>query len=104
MGYKFQFITLAGFHQINYGMFDLDRKYKEQGMTAYAELQDAEFEAEAKYGYRAVKHQAFVGTGYFDALQNTITQGQSSTTALEGSTEAEQFITEPAPVKLNGQE
>lgn len=104
MGYKFQFITLAGFHQINYGMFDLARKYKESGMTAYAELQDAEFEAEAKYGYRAVKHQAFVGTGYFDALQNTITQGQSSTTALKGSTEVEQFVTEPLSAKLNGQE
>lgn len=91
MGYKFQFITLAGFHQLNYGMFELARKYKDAGMSAYAELQDAEFDAERDYGYRAVKHQAFVGTGYFDALQNTITGGTSSTTALQHSTEAEQF-------------
>jgi isocitrate lyase len=91
MGYKFQFITLAGFHQLNYGMFDLARKYKELGMTAYAELQDAEFAAEQTYGYRAVKHQAFVGTGYFDALQNVITGGTSATVALKNSTEAEQF-------------
>ncbi len=91
MGYKFQFITLAGFHQLNYGIFQLARGYKENGMTAYAELQDAEFEAEREHGYRAVKHQAFVGTGYFDALQNTITGGQASTTALAGSTEEEQF-------------
>ncbi len=91
MGYKFQFITLAGFHQLNYGMFELARKYKESGMTAYAELQNAEFEAEREHGYRAVKHQAFVGAGYFDALQETITGGQSSTVALKGSTEAEQF-------------
>jgi len=91
MGYKFQFITLAGFHQLNYGMFELARKYAAQGMSAYAELQDAEFDAERDYGYRAVKHQAFVGTGYFDALQNTITGGTSSTTALQHSTETEQF-------------
>ncbi|MBZ0307362.1 MAG: isocitrate lyase [Anaerolineae bacterium] len=94
MGYKFQFITLAGFHSLNYGMFDLARKYKESGMTAYTELQDAEFEAEAEYGYRAVKHQSFVGTGYFDALQTAITGGATSTTALTGSTEAEQFTKE----------
>lgn len=98
MGYKFQFITLAGFHQVNYGMFDLARKYKELGMTAYAELQDAEFNAEQQFGYRAVKHQSFVGTGYFDALQTTITRGQAATTALGGSTEVEQF-TEPAQSK-----
>jgi isocitrate lyase len=91
MGYKFQFITLAGFHQLNYGMFELARKYKDQGMTAYAELQDDEFEAERLHGYRAVKHQSFVGTGYFDALQTAITMGTSSTTALKDSTEAEQF-------------
>ncbi len=91
MGYKFQFITLAGFHQLNYGMFDLARKYKEVGMSAYAELQDAEFDAERDFGYRAVKHQTFVGTGYFDALQNTITGGTSATVALRDSTEAEQF-------------
>jgi len=91
MGYRFQFITLAGFHQLNYGMFDLARKYKDQGMTAYAELQDAEYDAERDFGYRAVKHQTFVGTGYFDALQNTITQGTAATVALKDSTEAEQF-------------
>ena len=98
MGYKFQFITLAGFHSLNYAMFDLARKYKEQGMTAYAELQDAEFEAEREYGYRAVKHQSFVGTGYFDAVQTTITGGATATTALSGSTEAAQFIQEHATV------
>jgi isocitrate lyase len=106
MGYKFQFITLAGFHQLNFGMFELARKYKELGMTAYAEMQDAEFEAERLHGYRAVKHQAFVGTGYFDALQNVITGGTSATVALKGSTEAEQFASNgektqghPQPVK-----
>ncbi len=96
MGYKFQFITLAGFHQLNYGMFDLARKYKAQGMTAYVELQEAEFAAERDHGYRAVKHQSFVGTGYFDALQTIITGGEVATTALTGSTEAAQF-TEPTP-------
>lgn len=93
MGYKFQFITLAGFHQLNYGMFDLARKYRDQGMSAYTELQDAEFAAERDFGYRAVKHQAFVGTGYFDALQEVITGGASSTFALKHSTEAAQFET-----------
>jgi isocitrate lyase len=97
MGYKFQFITLAGFHSLNYGMFDLARQYKEEGMTAYSRLQDAEFDDEKRYGYRAVKHQAFVGTGYFDALQEVITGGLTSTKALEGSTEAEQFEEAPAP-------
>ncbi|NWG17262.1 MAG: isocitrate lyase [Chloroflexi bacterium] len=91
MGYKFQFITLAGFHSLNYAMFDLARKYQAQGMTAYAELQDAEFDAEREYGYRAVKHQTFVGTGYFDALQDAITGGLASTVALKHSTETEQF-------------
>lgn len=100
MGYKFQFITLAGFHQLNYGMFELARKYKDQGMTAYAELQDAEFQSEQDYGYRAVKHQSFVGTGYFDALQNTITGGTSATVALKNSTEAAQFST-ASPVKIS---
>ncbi len=92
MGYKFQFITLAGFHQINYGMFNLARNYKERQMSAYSEMQDAEFAAE-KDGYKAVKHQSFVGTGYFDALQETITRGESATLALHGSTEEEQFLT-----------
>ena len=90
MGYKFQFITLAGWHSLNNGMFELAKAYKEQGMYAYSQLQQKEFANEAD-GYRAVKHQSFVGTGYFDAVQNTITQGQSSTTAMKGSTEDEQF-------------
>jgi isocitrate lyase len=90
MGYKFQFITLAGFHSLNYAMFELAKGYCEKQMTAYAELQDEEFASEID-GYRATKHQAFVGTGYFDALTQTIAGGQSSTTALTGSTEEEQF-------------
>ncbi len=90
MGYKFQFITLAGFHSLNYAMFQLAKSYGEKQMTAYAELQDEEFASEVD-GYRATKHQAFVGTGYFDALTQVISSGQSSTTALAGSTEEEQF-------------
>ena len=91
MGYKFQFVTLAGFHALNLSMFELARNYKETGMTAYSRLQEKEFASEAEYGYQAVKHQRFVGTGYFDALTQVIAQGASSTTALEGSTEQEQF-------------
>ncbi len=91
MGYKFQFITLAGFHALNLGMFELAEAYRETGMTAYARLQEVEFEREANSGYRGVKHQAFVGTGYFDAIAQAITGGTSSTTALTGSTEEEQF-------------
>jgi len=91
MGYKFQFITLAGFHALNYSMFELARKYRDQGMTAYAELQQAEFEAE-KYGYTATKHQREVGAGYFDDVNLVINGGTSSTTALTGSTEEEQFV------------
>ena len=90
MGYKFQFVTLAGFHALNYSMFSLARGYKEQGMAAYAELQEAEFAAEAA-GYTATKHQREVGTGYFDDVARVITGGESSTTALHGSTEQEQF-------------
>jgi isocitrate lyase len=90
MGYKFQFVTLAGFHSLNHGMFQLARGYKARGMAAYAELQDAEFAAEAD-GYTAVKHQREVGTGYFDAVAMTITGGRSSTTALKDSTEEAQF-------------
>jgi len=90
LGYKFQFITLAGFHSLNFAMFELARGYKESGMTAYADLQEQEFASEID-GYRATKHQAFVGTGYFDALTQTISGGASSTTALSGSTEEEQF-------------
>lgn len=90
LGYKFQFITLAGFHSLNYAMFELAKGYKESGMTAYSELQEREFASETD-GYRATKHQAFVGTGYFDQLTQTISGGASSTTALSGSTEEEQF-------------
>jgi isocitrate lyase len=95
MGYKFQFVTLAGFHSLNYGMFELARGYQESGMAAYSLLQEEEFAAE-KFGYRATKHQAFVGTGYFDALAQTIAGGEVSTAALKGSTEEEQFSEEKA--------
>jgi isocitrate lyase len=90
MGYVFQFITLAGFHALNYAMFELARDYKERGMTAYSELQQKEFAAE-QYGYTATKHQREVGTGYFDEVAQVITGGTASTTALAGSTEAAQF-------------
>jgi isocitrate lyase len=91
MGYKFQFITLAGFHSLNYGMFNLAHGYARRQMSAFVELQEAEFAA-AEKGFTAVKHQREVGTGYFDAVTQTIQQGQSSTTALHGSTEDEQFF------------
>jgi isocitrate lyase len=90
MGYKFQFITLAGFHSLNHGMFSLAKSYKERGMSGYVELQQKEFADEA-HGFTAVKHQREVGTGYFDEVAKVIAGGQSSTTALTGSTEAEQF-------------
>jgi isocitrate lyase len=90
LGYKFQFITLAGFHALNTSMFELSRAYKEKGMLGYSALQQREFALQAD-GFKAVKHQAFVGTGYFDAVQNTVTSGQASTVALKGSTEEEQF-------------
>jgi isocitrate lyase len=91
MGYKFQFITLAGFHALNLTMFELARNYKQDGMTAYCRLQEEEFASEKDYGYAAAKHQRFVGTGYFDAVQQAITSGTASTTALAGSTENDQF-------------
>ena len=90
MGYKFQFVTLAGFHQLNHGMFELARGYKERGMAAYSELQQAEFASEAD-GYTATRHQREVGTGYFDAVSMAIAGGQSSTTAMGESTETAQF-------------
>ncbi len=90
MGYKFQFITLAGFHSLNYGMFDLAHRYARHQMSAFVELQELEFAA-ADRGFTAVKHQREVGTGYFDAVTQAIHQGQSSTTALTGSTEEAQF-------------
>lgn len=91
MGYKYQFVTLAGFHSLNLGMFELATGYREQGMAAYSRLQQAEFAAEREQGYHGVKHQKFVGTGFFDKVLTTITQGHTSTTALDGSTEEEQF-------------
>ena len=90
MGYKFQFVTLAGFHALNHSMFELARGYKERGMAAYSELQQAEFASE-KHGYTATRHQREVGTGYFDQVSMVITGGNSSTTALKGSTEEAQF-------------
>jgi isocitrate lyase len=90
MGYKFLFVTLAGFHAINHGMFELARDYKERGMSAYSRLQQDEFASEA-HGYTATRHQREVGTGYFDQVAQVIAGGASSTTALEGSTEAAQF-------------
>jgi isocitrate lyase len=97
MGYRFQFITLAGWHALNLSMFELASAYAQDGMLGYSRMQQKEFQSEAA-GYRAAKHQAFVGTGYFDAVQTTITAGQSSTTALTGSTEEEQFHgAPPAP-------
>ncbi len=90
MGYKFQFITLAGFHALNHSMFQLARGYKARQMSAYVELQEAEFAAESQ-GYTATRHQREVGTGYFDQLTQAITAGQSSLSALSGSTEEEQF-------------
>jgi len=91
MGYKFQFVTLAGFHSLNTSMFELALGYKNEGMAAYSRLQEREFELERAAGYRAVKHQSFVGAGYFDQIQMTISGGEASTTALKGSTEEEQF-------------
>ena len=90
MGYKYQFITLAGWHNLNLGMFTLSRNYLENGMLAYSNMQEKEFENE-KHGFRSAKHQGFVGTGYFDKVQNTITQGKNDTVAMKGSTEEEQF-------------
>lgn len=92
MGYKFQFVTLAGFHALNHSMFNLALGYKDRGMAAYSELQQAEFDCE-KDGYTATRHQREVGTGYFDQVSMVVTGGTSSTTALKGSTEEEQFTT-----------
>ena len=100
MNYKFQFITLAGFHALNYAIFDLAKNYKTNAMSAYSVLQEKEFAAESE-GYRAVKHQAFVGTGYFDDVAQVIAGGASSTTALHGSTEQEQFHPAEACARVN---
>jgi isocitrate lyase len=91
MGYTFQFITLAGFHSLNLSMYELATGYRDEAMTAYARLQDREFGLQKSEGYAAVTHQAFVGTGYFDALANVISGGQTSTAALKDSTEEHQF-------------
>ena len=110
MGYRFQFITLAGWHALNLSMFELAMAYRAEGMYAYSRMQEREF-ASQKEGFRAVKHQAFVGTGYFDAVQTAITSGKSSTTAMRDSTERAQFETtahdhalqkRPAAAKRNG--
>ena len=113
MGYKFQFVTLAGFHALNLSMFELAHGYRQEGMTAYSRLQEKEFSSETQYGYEAVKHQRFVGTGYFDQVQQAITGGLASTIALAESTEAAQFMGQedpgqqilttrpPAPVKVD---
>jgi isocitrate lyase len=92
MGYKFQFITLAGFHTLNYAMFELSHEYKDRGMAAYSELQQREFDAEER-GYTATKHQREVGAGYFDDVAQVVAGGMASTTALTGSTEESQFAT-----------
>ena len=97
MGYRFQFVTLAGFHALNYSMFDLARNYKERGMDAYSELQEAEFAAE-EHGYTATKHQREVGAGYFDEIAQIVAGGAASTTALTGSTEEAQFDSPESPV------
>ncbi len=90
LGYKFQFVTLAGFHALNFSMFELARQFRDEGMTAYSRMQQSEFAAQ-EHGYTATKHQHEVGTGYFDEVMKVISNGQSSTTALAGSTEAAQF-------------
>jgi len=99
MGYKFQFITLAGFHTQNFAIFDLARKYKKDGMLAYSKIQQQEFEAES-LGYTAAKHQREVGASYFDQIANILSAGKSSTTALKGSTEDEQFFDKKADLKM----
>ncbi len=97
MGYQFQFVTLAGFHALNMTMFELAHAYRDEGMLAYSRLQEREFDLERDHGYRAVKHQSFVGAGYFDAVAQIIAAGQTLLAALDGSTEQAQF-TEKTPV------
>jgi isocitrate lyase len=97
LGYRFQFVTLAGFHALNYSMFELARGYKERGMAAYSELQQAEFAAE-EHGYTATKHQREVGAGYFDEVAQVVAGGMASTAALAGSTEEAQFDAPGSPV------
>src|SRR5438067_1545420 len=97
MGYKFQFVTLAGFHALNLSIFELAREYARRGMTANSQLQQRDFDLAERFAYGAVKHQRFVGTGYFDAVATVISAGQTCTCALEGSTEAEQFESKEHP-------
>jgi isocitrate lyase len=97
MGYKFQFVTLAGFHSLNHGMFELARNYAARGMSAYCELQEKEFASETQ-GYTATRHQREVGTGYFDLINLAVTGGEASTTAMTGSTESAQFEGATLPV------
>ncbi len=101
MGYRFQFVTLAGFHALNHSMFSLARDYRERGMAAYSELQQAEFAAET-VGYTATRHQREVGVGYFDAVATAVSGGRSATVALAGSTERAQFETPPGAPELPG--
>jgi len=96
MGYKYQFVTLAGFHALNLSMFELAHGYRNEGMAAYSRLQEEEFDQQRRNGYRAAMHQKFVGTGFFDQLMNSVTQGHTTVTALDGSTEEEQFETQVA--------
>ena len=103
MGYKFQFVTLAGFHSLNHGMFELARGYTAEGMAAYSRLQQAEFASE-KHGYSATRHQREGGTGYFDLVSTTITAGTSSTTALHDSTEAAQFKAHGSEIQIQAAE
>ena len=98
MGYRFQFVTLAGFHSLNLSMYELAREYAKSGMSAYSVLQQREFEAAERFSYAAIKHQRFVGTGYFDDVASTIASGQTSICALPGSTEEEQFEREESAV------
>jgi isocitrate lyase len=102
LGYKYQFVTLAGFHSLNCGMFDLARDYARTGMTAYAHLQEREFELAESDGYSAIRHQRFVGTGYFDAVQTAVTGGRAATGAMQGSTETAQF-SEPVRPDVSGE-
>ena len=90
MGYKYQFVTLSGFHSLNHAMYELACDYRKRGMAAYSNLQNCEFASESE-GYEAIKHQEFAGTGYFDAVNNIASQGHTSTAGLAGSTEEEQF-------------
>ena len=98
MGYKFQFVTLAGFHSLNLSMYQLAQGYRIEGMAAYSRLQEEEFREEKNGHYAAVKHQRFVGTGYFDQVQQVISGGLASTMALAESTEAEQFSAGATPL------